>query len=37
MNDLLDLVLEAHGGLERWSDVGTLTARLAAGGPFRGG
>jgi hypothetical protein len=34
MNDLLDLVLEAHGGLKRWSGVSTLTANLAAGAPF---
>ena len=36
MNDLLDLVLDAHGGLTRWSGVSTLTAKLAAGGPFWG-
>ena len=36
MNDLLDFVLDAHGGLKRWSDVSTLTAKLAAGGPFWG-
>jgi hypothetical protein len=36
MNDLLDFVLEAHGGLERWSSVSTLTAKLAVGGPFWG-
>jgi hypothetical protein len=34
MSDLLDLVLEAHGGLERWSGVSALTAKLAVGGPF---
>jgi hypothetical protein len=34
MNDLLDLVLVALGGLNRWSGVSTLTATLAAGGPF---
>ena len=34
MNDLLDYVLDAHGGLNRWSGVSTLTAKLAAGGPF---
>jgi hypothetical protein len=34
MNDLLDLVLDAHGGLRRWSGVRTLAARLAVGGPF---
>ena len=36
MNDLLDLVLDAHGGLTRWSGVSTLTAKLAAGCPFWG-
>src|SRR5262245_8024581 len=36
MNDLLDFVLDAHGGLKRWSAVSTLTAKLAAGGPFWG-
>jgi hypothetical protein len=34
MNDLLDFVLDAHGGLKRWSGVSTLTAKLAIGGPF---
>jgi len=27
---------DAHGGLKRWSGVSTLTAKLAAGGPFWG-
>src|SRR5712664_249927 len=36
MNDLLDFVLDAHGGLKRWSGVSTLTAKLAVGGPFWG-
>ena len=36
MSDLLDLVLDAHGGLKRWLGVSTLTAKLAAGGPFWG-
>ena len=36
MNDLLDFVLDAHGGLKRWSGDSTLTAKLAAGGPFWG-
>jgi hypothetical protein len=31
MNDLLDFVLNAHGGLKRWPGVSTLTAKLAAG------
>jgi hypothetical protein len=34
MKDLLDYVLDAHGGLNRWSGVSTLTAKLAADGPF---
>jgi hypothetical protein len=34
MSDLLELVLEAHGGLERWSSVNALTTQLAVGGPF---
>jgi hypothetical protein len=29
MNDLLDFVLDAHGGVKRWSGVSTLTAKLA--------
>jgi hypothetical protein len=36
MNDLLDLVLDAHGGPKRWSGVSTLTAKLAFCGPFWG-
>jgi len=34
MNDLLDFVLDAHGGHERWSGVNALIAKLAVGGPF---
>ncbi|MBP2705885.1 hypothetical protein JOL79_18930 [Microbispora sp. RL4-1S] len=34
MNDLVSRVLEAHGGLERWKNLSTLTARIAYGGPF---
>jgi hypothetical protein len=30
---LLDLVLEAHGGIERWSKAKTIHARLNTGGP----
>ncbi|GII57309.1 hypothetical protein Pth03_56980 [Planotetraspora thailandica] len=30
---LLDLVLEAHGGIERWSKAKTIRARLNMGGP----
>jgi hypothetical protein len=36
MTDLLDQVLDAHGGLERWSSVRELTAHLDFGGPFWG-
>ena len=36
MSDLLDMVLDAHGGLRRWLGVRTLTASLAVGGPFWG-
>jgi hypothetical protein len=28
MNDLLDFVLDAHGGLKRWSGADTLTVKL---------
>jgi hypothetical protein len=34
MDELLTRVLDAHGGLENWSKVTTLTARLSLGGPF---
>jgi len=34
VNDLLTAVLDAHGGLERWSRARTLRTRLAIGGPF---
>jgi hypothetical protein len=36
MNDLLEFVLHAHGGLERWSRVRRLTTHLAVRGPFWG-
>jgi hypothetical protein len=36
MDDLLSRVLDAHGGLERWSKVNTLAAQLTVGGPFWG-
>ena len=36
MNDLLNRVLEAHGGLDNWSQVSELTVRLSLGGPFWG-
>jgi hypothetical protein len=34
MDDLLDRVLDAHGGLEAWMETTTLTAQLSLGGPF---
>jgi hypothetical protein len=34
MNDLLDAVLNAHGGLGRWSEASPSTAKPAAGDPF---
>jgi hypothetical protein len=39
MTDLLDTAVEAHGGLERWNQLGTVSARLAQGGvlsPLKG-
>ncbi len=36
MDALLAPVLTAHGGLDRWVGVKTLTARLSLGGPFWG-
>jgi hypothetical protein len=36
MVDLLASVLDAHGGLDRWARVDTITARLSIGGPFWG-
>lgn len=32
MTDLLDTVIEAHGGLERWSQLDAVSARLVQGG-----
>ena len=32
MSDLLDTVIEAHGGLERWNQLDTVSARLLQGG-----
>ena len=32
MNDLLETVIEAHGGLERWKQLENVSARLAQGG-----
>jgi hypothetical protein len=34
MDDLLSRVLDAHGGLDRWSRVTGMTARITIGGPF---
>lgn len=34
MDDLLEKVLAAHGGLDTWARISTLTARLSLGGPF---
>jgi hypothetical protein len=39
MGDLLETVIEAHGGLERWNQLDTVSARLIQGGvlwPFKG-
>ena len=36
MNDLLKLVLDAHGGLERWRQVRQLTAHAHVGGELWG-
>src|ERR1700730_9636015 len=36
MVDLLASVLDAHGGVDRWARVDTITARLSVGGPFWG-
>jgi hypothetical protein len=32
MGDLLETVIEAHGGLERWNQVNNVSARLIQGG-----
>jgi hypothetical protein len=34
MDSLLSQVIEAHGGLDRWSEVNRIAARLTIGGPF---
>jgi hypothetical protein len=39
MSDLLETVIEAHGGLERWNEFDSVSARLIQGGvlwPFKG-
>ena len=33
-NELLDSVLDAHGGLANWHHVSAVTAEIAVGGPF---
>ena len=36
MNELLDLVLQAHGGLERWREVQSRDVRISlTGGLYR--
>ena len=32
MTDLLETVIEAHGGLERWTELDSVSARLVQGG-----
>jgi hypothetical protein len=34
MTDLLDTVIKAHGGMDRWNQLHTVTAHLAQGGVF---
>ncbi|MDX3854464.1 hypothetical protein [Streptomyces sp. AK02-01A] len=34
MDGLLSHVLDAHGGLDRWADTDTITARVSIGGPI---
>jgi hypothetical protein len=36
MSDLLDTVIEAHGGLERWGQLDSVSARLVQGGAMWG-
>jgi hypothetical protein len=36
MTDLLASVLDAHGGVDRWARVHTITTSLSIGGPFWG-
>ena len=35
MSDLLNTVIEAHGGLARWNELDTVSARLTQGGVMR--
>jgi hypothetical protein len=32
MSDLLEMAVEAHGGIERWNEFNTLRAELSIGG-----
>src|ERR1700721_4848081 len=32
MSDLLEMAIEAHGGLDRWNEFNTLRAELSIGG-----
>jgi hypothetical protein len=32
MSDLLETAIKAHGGLERWNQLDTVSARLVQGG-----
>ena len=32
MTDLLETVIEAHGGLQRWNQLDAVSARLVQGG-----
>jgi hypothetical protein len=34
MDDLLSRVVDAHGGLDRWSSLSGVSARMRVGGPF---
>jgi hypothetical protein len=36
MSDLLETVIEAHGGLERWNQLDAVSARLSQGGALWG-
>jgi hypothetical protein len=36
MNDLLGTVIEAHGGLERWNQLDSVSTRPVQGGPMWG-
>ena len=36
MNPLLDFVIEAHGGIQRWNQLDAVSARLAQGGALWG-